>query len=569
MTAQAKSGRHIHARIDQEALARVPRFYNSSFSETLSEVLQNARRSGATAVAIRTDPTGTVTVEDNGSGIRDPQTLLWFGHSAWPEDIRQGECAAGMGVYALTRCTPTIRSRTADAEGNPGAGWAVELNEDHFTGKAAAAVVDDDTAPSPHGTAVTFCIPQASLQGLQTSVEQETRYYPVLTTLDGQAVEQANYLTDRYTRTWEGLRFGVHRSTEYDDLNFYGKRIREAGLPYVKPIYGNPWHVRVDVVGPTDLELTLPARNDVVEGPFASRMRTEALRRIYQAMKAAEGPPVAISWEDKQRAASLGVTLAGAAPELPQWRPRSARGHWYDDTDRDRGTVRPVNEDTLVMDAGLAAADSQTLARAVSGTPLADRLREPHKELCGYAWFDTLTRVQGIRTEVRSGNTLSVRRNDEPAPDEGPPPRAADEITLVLETEGRAGKQEIRVHAGVAFWNTEEEESEPREVRILVAQGAAVGREEIEGMLEEGFFSPTEDAESDSYDTQLESFRGEAAAAAVEALGKPEDGVRTLIEQAVWTHIVPIVPELSEGQLVTVRVTQDPRVKVEISTSTS
>ena len=45
--------------------------------------------------------------------------------------------------------------------------------------------------------------------------------------------------------------------------------------------------------------------------------------------------------------------------------------------------------------------------------------------------------------------------------------------------------------------------------------------------------------------------------------------MRTLIEQAVWTHIMPIVPELSEGQLVTVRVTKDLTVEVEISTSTS
>ena len=519
MTVQAKSRRQIEARIDQEALARVPRFYNASFSETLSEVLQNARRSGATAVAIRTDPTGKVTVEDNGCGIHDPQTLLSFGHSAWPHDIRQGECAAGMGVYALARCAPTIRSRTADSEGNPGAGWAVELKEDHFTGKAAAAVVDDDSAPSPHGTAVTFHMSRWSNQEDRT-IQYETRYYPVATTLNGTELERADYLTSRHTRTWEGLRFGVHRGSQNEDLNFYGKRIRHARLPRVKTIDGNRWKVRVDVVGPTELELTLPARNDVVEGPFASRMRTEALRRIYQAMKATEGPPVAISWEDKQRAASLGVTLAGAGPELRQWTPRPAAEPAYH-RESYRSPVSPVNDDTLVMDAGLTAAESQTLGRAVSGTPLADRLRERHRGLAGYAWYDALTRVRGMRLEVRSGTALSVRHNREPRPDDGPPPEAADEITLVLETEGRSGKQEVRVGAKVAFWETEYEETAPREVTILVAKDATVSRDEIEEMLEQGFFSPSEAMESDAYETQHDAFRSEAAAAAVEALESP------------------------------------------------
>ncbi len=44
----------IHARIADEAIKKVMQFFDGTLAQTLQEILQNARRSGATSVAIST-----------------------------------------------------------------------------------------------------------------------------------------------------------------------------------------------------------------------------------------------------------------------------------------------------------------------------------------------------------------------------------------------------------------------------------------------------------------------------------------------------------------------------------
>ena len=89
--------RTIQARIHGDALKRVARFFDATFPETLSEVLQNARRSGARNVDIELQGDGSVVITDDGDGIADPAALLSFGESQWDKATQEGEGAAGMG----------------------------------------------------------------------------------------------------------------------------------------------------------------------------------------------------------------------------------------------------------------------------------------------------------------------------------------------------------------------------------------------------------------------------------------------------------------------------------------
>ena len=73
-----------------------------SFTEResfLVELLQNARRSGASEIFIATNPNNaSIAISDNGSGIDDPQSLFSFGRSDWntSEDIER-ESPFGVG----------------------------------------------------------------------------------------------------------------------------------------------------------------------------------------------------------------------------------------------------------------------------------------------------------------------------------------------------------------------------------------------------------------------------------------------------------------------------------------
>ena len=136
----------IRARIAEEAIAKVMQFFDGTLAQALQEILQNARRSGATSVAItRNQANSRITVSDDGRGISDPTALLAFGRSGWPKDLHGAEHPAGMGIFSLARRSPRIRSRVAGH-----AAWSVELGEDHFVGRSPAAVAAD-----PTGTATT------------------------------------------------------------------------------------------------------------------------------------------------------------------------------------------------------------------------------------------------------------------------------------------------------------------------------------------------------------------------------------------------------------------------------
>ena len=148
------SGREIEAQLHGHPASRVSRLFDASLRHAIDEVLQNARRAGATLVDIETSEDGSIRITDNGRGIADPEVLLAFGESDWDTATSQQEHTHGSGLFALARWNPTIRSRPA---GRPDKAWRVSLTEDHFRGAAKATVrSDNEGAPEPHGTEVTI-----------------------------------------------------------------------------------------------------------------------------------------------------------------------------------------------------------------------------------------------------------------------------------------------------------------------------------------------------------------------------------------------------------------------------
>lgn len=65
-------------------------------TKVLSELIQNSRRAGASAIHFTMDGT-TLVIEDNGSGIEDFQKLLTNSESGWSDQTCQSEGAFGMG----------------------------------------------------------------------------------------------------------------------------------------------------------------------------------------------------------------------------------------------------------------------------------------------------------------------------------------------------------------------------------------------------------------------------------------------------------------------------------------
>ena len=99
----------IQARVNTRLLSKASRLFTGTLEGRTIEVLQNARRAGATEVHI-TNKDGFVTVRDNGRGIEDFSKLLDLGGSGWDGACETSEDPAGVGIFCLAPREVTIRS---------------------------------------------------------------------------------------------------------------------------------------------------------------------------------------------------------------------------------------------------------------------------------------------------------------------------------------------------------------------------------------------------------------------------------------------------------------------------
>ena len=183
----------IRARVHDGAIDRVTRFFAATLAEAFAELIQNARRGGARGLAVVTEaiPAGgiRVTVTDDGRGIADPAVLLSFGESGWNEQIAEREDPAGIGVYALSKRGCSVSSQPHATSGEHAPGWRAELTPDHFLGKEDAAVLADDAAPWPHGTAISFMADE-TLEAIHSALSGAARHCLLPATFNGEDVER-------------------------------------------------------------------------------------------------------------------------------------------------------------------------------------------------------------------------------------------------------------------------------------------------------------------------------------------------------------------------------------------
>jgi len=176
----------IRARVHEDAISRVTRFFNATTVETLNELFQNARRAGATKVDVTIDG-GEVRVRDNGDGITDPAALLAFGRTGWDSKTARREDPAGMGVYSLARrAKVTIRSRPRPVAGTALPAWQVHLTPEHFLGHEIAPLHVIDSQKVTFGTEIVFEDDKANTG----NVNSAARYFPLPVTCNGDDVDR-------------------------------------------------------------------------------------------------------------------------------------------------------------------------------------------------------------------------------------------------------------------------------------------------------------------------------------------------------------------------------------------
>ncbi|MBE9117237.1 hypothetical protein IQ249_15155 [Lusitaniella coriacea LEGE 07157] len=429
MSRRFERSQRIRARASQKALKKVTCLFNASLKDILQELLQNARRSGATEVAIvllQSDERHRLSLSDNGHGLDDPAVLLTLGESEWSEEIAQGEDPAGMGFFSLANRGTEIHSN----------GWCVNLSPSHFQGEAEAEVSD---STRERGTEIVFPVTEAEISELQKVLEEVSFYYPLPVTFEGEVLKREDFLARSfYIEEWRGLRIGVTHCRSYAlKVNFYGIAIEHV-FPHTIQVsfrFEN-LTVLVDVVDCPELELVLPSRKDIVQNEFLKKLHDEVRCIIYRYLRTQASHR--LQFDEWQTAARLGIVLPEAEAKLNRFVPEIA--DLYLDC-----SVKEVEvgDNTLLLDIWELDADRQQVFWWSF-----KRANLPHVALCpesaykGYSWYDRLPSISEFSFTINmDGEDLNEEQVRQRYPNETS--LVVDGITVSATVQKSDGSSEV------------------------------------------------------------------------------------------------------------------------------
>lgn len=561
----------IKASIAQTGLHYVTDFFNQNLVTVLGELLQNSRRAGATSVKVTTSPAGEsrlkVVIEDNGSGIKEPEKLLTLWDSGWEAETMTLESPAGFGFFSLAHLPDGVSVRSLD--------WQMHIDQHVFKGSGEAEC--KPTTDTLRGTRLTFYLGVDSFRMLsfgniseafKSRLAEAVHYYPVPVELNGAKMEQEDFLAKaNWRRQFDGVTVGIYTSDPYrlhnnvmqnPRINFYGVTLH-ARLDVPQP----GWHVRLDVTGACALDLVKPARNAVVENQKWADMQAMIRRAVYEVCQTT---PHDLPYSDWLEAASMGLKLPEAQPVLQVDTPTD-----IGDSDNQSFDLAPSYKGAE-MTARACATDiinqldnAELLALHLSGANI-PLMFLPARDKEGYSWYPKRTATELVQI-VKNGKTtskLSVRSSDwgDKAVAKLNAPRGfVDSIQLQLTVSDGKGKSEIlKYPTHIAFGSDEWGDADISNHWVCIKEKFA---EISVADLQAIFFYYSEDA-SDGRDTQESDFWAAAQKELARRRGGDTAANKLAIEQAVGNGLVARAMKNLKVDQVTLCLGKDGCVKVRL-----
>ena len=477
--------RTIQATVNTRLLSKASRLFTGTLEGRTIEVLQNARRAGATEVHI-TNKDGFVTVRDNGRGIEDFSRLLDLGASGWDEAFEASEDPAGVGIFCLAPREVTIRSN----------GKMVTIKEDGWTG-VPVAILDD---PEPAGGTV---LQFRDEEWNSSAIDVNAVFCGMKVIVDGRECPRLPFVSEKsvaYAKL--GCRIEVRQSSDLNPwhhssmrgrwhgnnvlVNFHGQVVAFAHHPV--SVHG--LHYLIDMTGePTGIRLMLPARTQLVENEtFAvlkDAMELEGFRYVQRQ------DHHALPYKEYLRAKQLGIDLPEAKPTysvgllgggdppdavevvMPK---EVALGKCYRFDPNYKGGEEN-DEANVHLLAALGKFDEPFVPVSILGRydgyswaklPTIDRVEVAmgRKLHSGWLWSGTLTCVDSITVTAHASDgrafSSKVCMAMAPAPPEKAPSWADDHVLVTPEAQERLCASEIWHHLG--GWSDEGDTYDTQEI---------------------------------------------------------------------------------------------------------
>lgn len=503
----------VRASVSPKILEKADRLFTNNLSDILVELLQNSRRARATRVDItaETRDSGTyISVRDNGTGIEDFGALLRLGDSDWDAETAAREDPAGMGFFSLLHHGVTVMSLRQRAV----------ITKEGFLGKEPVRIVRADNYIA--GTEIEFLRPEKR-ESVEAALKSVGRYGRLRIFLDDVEIDRVDFLADAlFVKQAEGVRIGVFDHSIWEPWNFHGRLIRTSSPSLSQVLVDEAGktrslEVRFDVLETTSVRLKLPDRTAIVEDDRYAALCENAKTAMYEYLHSL--PDHCASFRQYQEAHALGVPLKEASPWFRAFTVRPAEGEAdYGEFfgERKKLAIEPLDR-IAVVDLDESADDPFAFTFQTSldhfekldMTPVA--LNRSYE---GYSWYDSIP--------VLTDFTLLV--DGKPACDIEPGSLLylAETITLSFVLDRKDGRRE-RLDWSLPFAAQQVDFTDPvlyvtKTSPWILQEGVAEPFDLVDAATHIAF-SPCDDVEADSRDTQLDYFQSETQTAIIRALG--------------------------------------------------
>jgi hypothetical protein len=244
----------IRVRINEEGALRNQRFAIRNRFTLVSELLQNARRAGATRIEITHDAAAQVlSVRDNGCGLDDFQKLLSFHESGWDAPTQAQERPFGVGfskcLYAAARCVVASGRQRVDID--TAAALAQAWTEVEQVGEALAV---EGTQVELHGV---------DLPDLKLHVEEMCLGFPAPVWFNGRALQRP--FAAEHLATQSSAIGAVQLADAHDGCCSPASMVFLQGFCVLKPSYYFREQVNVVHLDSRQFTAQLPDRDKLID----------------------------------------------------------------------------------------------------------------------------------------------------------------------------------------------------------------------------------------------------------------------------------------------------------------
>ncbi len=245
----------IQVRINEEGALRNQRYAFTDRFTLVTELLQNARRAGATRIDITHDAAAKrLCVRDDGHGIGDFQKLLTFNESGWDESTTDLERPFGIGfskcLYAASRCIVASGRQRVDFETEAALAKApIEV----FT-------LVDTEAPV---TGTVIELQKVDLPDLANRIESLCQGFPVTVVFNDKTT--ARPYAEANLAGMQTAVGSIHLTGTGDGKHSSHELIFLQGLCVMKPIYFQEGQVNVVHLDSRQFTARLPDREKLID----------------------------------------------------------------------------------------------------------------------------------------------------------------------------------------------------------------------------------------------------------------------------------------------------------------